>query len=484
MSKIELEQPETKIWKKRWFPWVLAALLALAAGVTAMAALSALDRQRGMEAELRLQRETIEAMRKEAARKEEEDRLIHEARPVITNSLVSDRLTALQELVTTEYIYTNSGKYENRNQITIIGQDIGIPFTAKRFIVAYDGRIKVGVDLSQARVEVNETARAVTVTLPKSQIVSHETFEDTLVVLDETNNVFNPISIENYNEFVSGQKADMEQKAIGRGVLTNADAEAKRIVIKVGTSTLTHRSGHINIRLMEKLVKVLSDIRNTDRELVLVSSGAIGVGMGKLGLRERPGSIPGKQAAAAVGQCELMYLYDKYFSEYNHTVGQVLLTRYSLDDPESRQNVRNTFEALLGMGAIPVVNENDTVATDEIKVGDNDTLSAIVTQIIRADALIILSDIEGLYTADPSQNAAAVLVPEVRVIDGALMRTASGAGSSRGTGGMLTKLTAGRIAMAAGADMYIVSGKDPDILYDLLEGEAVGTHFIGGGGWQ
>ena len=201
--------------------------------------------------------------------------------------------------------------------------------------------------------------------------------------------------------------------------------EAKRIIVKVGTSTLTHPSGHINIRLMEKLVKVLSDIKNTDRELVLVSSGAIGVGVGKLGMRERPQSIPGKQAAAAVGQCELMYLYDKYFSEYNHTVGQVLLTRYSLDDPESRQNVRNTFEALFGMGAIPVVNENDTVATDEIKVGDNDTLSAIVAQIVQADALIILSDIQGLYTADPAQNAAAVLVPEVRVIDDALMRTAS-----------------------------------------------------------
>ena len=253
-------------------------------------------------------------------------------------------------------------------------------------------------------------------------------------------------------------------------------AEAKRIVIKVGTSTLTHPSGHINIRLMEKLVKVLADIKNTDRELVLVSSGAIGVGMGKLGLRERPKTIPGKQAAAAVGQCELMY---KYFSEYNHTVGQVLLTRYSLDDAESRENVRNTFEALLGMGAIPVVNENDTVATDEIRVGDNDTLSAIVTQIIDADALVILSDIDGLYTADPARDAAAVLVPEVREITDALMETASGAGSSRGTGGMLTKLSAGRIATSAGADMYILNGKNPDILYDLLEGGAVGTHFAG-----
>lgn len=230
MRKLELERPVPKLWQKRWFPWVLVVLSVLAAILLGRAALSALEAQKDMEAELQLQREAIEAMRQQAAQKEEEDRLIHEAQPVITNSLVSDRLTALQELVTTEYIYTNSGKYENRNQITIIGQDIGIPFTAKRFIVAYDGRIKVGMDLSKASIDVNEDARTITVTLPGSQIVSHETFEDTLVVLDETNNVFNPISIENYNEFVSGQKSDMEQKAIDRGVLANADAEARRIV--------------------------------------------------------------------------------------------------------------------------------------------------------------------------------------------------------------------------------------------------------------
>ncbi len=255
-------------------------------------------------------------------------------------------------------------------------------------------------------------------------------------------------------------------------------ATAKRIVVKVGTSTLTHKSGHINIRLMEGLVKVLADIQNSGRELVLVSSGAIGVGVGKLGLRERPRDIPGKQAAAAVGQCELMYLYDRYFSEYNHTVGQILLTRYSLDDPESRRNVHNTFETLLEMGAIPIVNENDTVATDEIRVGDNDTLSAIVAKIIGADALVILTDIDGLYSADPARDPSAVLVPEVAEIDDKLMETASGAGSSRGTGGMVTKLAAGRIALEAGADMYIVSGRDPNILYDLMEGKAVGTHFI------
>lgn len=228
MSKLACSEP--KIWRKRWLPWVLTAALLLVSGILIQSVLSAREQKRELEAELQLQRETIEAMREKAAQKEEEDRLIHEARPVITNSLVSDRLTALQELVTTEYIYTNSGKYENQNQVTLIGKDFNIPFTEKHFIIAYDGRIKVGVDMSRASVNVDEDARTITVTLPKSQIVSHETFEDTLVVLDETNNVFNPISIENYNEFVSGQKTEMEQKAIDRGVLSNADAEAKLIV--------------------------------------------------------------------------------------------------------------------------------------------------------------------------------------------------------------------------------------------------------------
>lgn len=254
--------------------------------------------------------------------------------------------------------------------------------------------------------------------------------------------------------------------------------DAKRIVIKVGTSTLTHRTGHINIRLLEKLVRVLSDIRNAGREIVLVTSGAIGVGVGKLGLAERPTDMPGKQAAAAVGQCELMYLYDRYFSDYNHTVGQVLITRYTTDGAEARENVKNTFAALLALGAIPVVNENDTVATDEIRVGDNDTLSAIVAELTAADALVILSDIDGLYTANPQTDPAATLVPVVQKIDDALLATAGGAGSSRGTGGMLTKLTAAQMATGHGIDMYILNGNDPDRLYDLLEGKPVGTWFV------
>lgn len=256
--------------------------------------------------------------------------------------------------------------------------------------------------------------------------------------------------------------------------------EAKRIVVKVGTSTLTHKSGHINIRLLEKLVKVLSDIKNSGMELVLVTSGAIGVGVGKLGLPERPRDIPGKQAAAAVGQCELMYLYDKCFSEYNHTVGQVLLTRYTMNNQDALENISNTFEALLKMGAIPVVNENDTVATDEIRVGDNDTLSAMVAVQIKADALVILSDIDGLYTADPTIHPSATLVELVERVDQKLLESAGGAGSSRGTGGMVTKLQAAQMVNESGMDMYIINGKDPSRLYDLLEGKSVGTRFASG----
>ncbi len=226
MSKTETKRP---LWTQKWFPWAMVVLLVLVAGVLGRLVLSAQSQRSQLEQELDLQRAAIEALRADAKR-QEEDRLIQEAEPVVTSSTVSDQLSALQELVTTEYIYTNAGKYETQNQIHIIGQGINIPFTGKRFIVAYDGRIKVGVDLSKAKIDVNADARTVTVVLPDSEIVSHETFEDTLVVLDETNNVFNPISIENYTEFVSGQKAAMEQKAIDRGVLTNAGAEAKTIV--------------------------------------------------------------------------------------------------------------------------------------------------------------------------------------------------------------------------------------------------------------
>lgn len=225
----ETKKSEPKLWQKKWFPWALAGVLLLVVGLAGWSSLSARTRQKELEAELQLQRETIEALRAQAGQEEDEG-LIHEALPVITDSLISEQLNALRELVTTEYLYTNSGKYENQNQITIIGKDINIPFTGKRFIVAYDGRIQAGVDIGQTQIDIDEDARAITITLPKSEIISHETFEDTLVVLDETNNVFNPISIENYNEFVSEQKDGMEKKAIERGLLTNADAEAKLMV--------------------------------------------------------------------------------------------------------------------------------------------------------------------------------------------------------------------------------------------------------------
>lgn len=257
----------------------------------------------------------------------------------------------------------------------------------------------------------------------------------------------------------------------------NRFAQAKRMVVKVGSSTLTHPSGGINLRRVDELVKVLADLKNSGREIVLVTSGAVAAGVGKLGLKERPADIPGKQACAAVGQSELMYLYDKGFGEYNHSIGQVLLTYDAIEHSDRRQNIHNTFERLLNMGVIPVVNENDTVAVDEIKIGDNDTLSAEVAILTGADVLVIFSDIDGLYTANPATDPKAQLVPLVTAVDDALMATAGGAGSSRGTGGMQTKLTAARRAGSAGIDMAILNGGSPHLLYDLLEGKPVGTRF-------
>lgn len=258
--------------------------------------------------------------------------------------------------------------------------------------------------------------------------------------------------------------------------------DAKRIVIKVGTSTIAHETGRMNLRKIERLVKVLADIKNSGREVVLVSSGAIGVGVGKLGLKHKPSDIPTKQAAAAVGQCELMYTYDKLFGEYSHTVAQVLLTRDVIDDDLRRHNVENTFCRLLDMGCIPVVNENDTVATDEIECGgnfgDNDTLSAVVADVCSADALILLSDIDGLYTGDPRTDKDASLIERVTEITEEICSLAGGAGSEMGTGGMITKLHAAEIALKKGITMAIINGATPETLYDLLEGRAVGTLFM------
>ena len=256
-----------------------------------------------------------------------------------------------------------------------------------------------------------------------------------------------------------------------------------RIVIKVGTSTLAHKGGRMNIRRVELLCKVLSDLKNAGCEILLVSSGAIGMGVGKLGLEGRPADMPGKQAAAAVGQCELMYTYDKLFSEYNHTVAQILLTADDISDPRRSNYVHDTLERLLGWGVLPVINENDAVAIDEIgihtTIGENDTLSAIVAKLVDADLLVLLSDIDGLYTADPRSNPDATLIPQVDAITEDILSLAGGAGSSLGSGGMATKLKAANLAMESGIDMVITNGENPEILYALLEGKSIGTRFIG-----
>ena len=256
-----------------------------------------------------------------------------------------------------------------------------------------------------------------------------------------------------------------------------------RIVVKIGTSTLAHPTGMLNVRHVESLVKVLSDLKNAGHELVLVSSGAIGMGVGKLMLPGRPADMPTKQAAAAVGQCELMYTYDRLFAEYNHTVAQVLLTGEDIHNECRRRNVRNTISRLLELKALPVINENDAVATDEIGVentiGENDTLSAIVAKLIHADLLVLLSDIDGLYTADPRVDSAAALIPVVEEITPEIEALAGGKGSNLGSGGMATKLKAARIINEAGGDMIIANGDDPARLYDIVDGRAVGTRFMG-----
>ena len=251
-----------------------------------------------------------------------------------------------------------------------------------------------------------------------------------------------------------------------------------RIVVKVGTSTLAHATGRLNIRHVEELVKVLSDLKNAGHQVILVSSGAIGMGVGKLNLPGKPADMPTKQAAAAVGQCELMYTYDRLFLQYSHTVAQVLLTGEDVDHPERRENFENTMERLLELGALPVINENDTIATAEIKVGDNDTLGAIVACCVKADLLVLLSDIEGLYTADPRKDPDAKLIPTVEEVTPEIEALAGGVGSSLGTGGMATKLRAAKMVTAQGCDMVITNGEYPQRLYDIAQGKDVGTRFV------
>lgn len=251
-----------------------------------------------------------------------------------------------------------------------------------------------------------------------------------------------------------------------------------RIVIKVGTSTLAHPTGLLNIQRVEELCKVISDLKNAGNEVILVSSGAIGMGVGKLSLKTRPQDIPTRQAAAAVGQCELMYTYDRLFATYNHTVAQILLTGADIENPQRKNNFENTLYRLLDLGALPIINENDTVSTDEICVGDNDTLGAIVATTSHADLLILLSDIDGLFTCDPHKNPDAKLISEISEITPEIEQMVGGAGSNLGTGGMKTKLNAARMCVESGVEMVIANGQNPDILYDIMDKKPIGTRFL------
>ena len=259
----------------------------------------------------------------------------------------------------------------------------------------------------------------------------------------------------------------------------------KRLVVKVGTSTITHDNGNLNLRCLDKLGMVLSDVFNTGVEVILVTSGAIGVGVGEMHLKHRPVTIGGKQAAAAVGQCVLMNIYSKFFGEYGKTVGQILLTKDIIEDEERKQNVINTFNNLFEHGVIPIVNENDSVATDELEYGekklfgDNDTMSAIVASVVKADLLIILSDVDGFYSGNPKIDDCCKKIENIFDIDDKIKSCAGGKGSELGTGGMITKLTAAKLVMEEGIDMVLANGSNPLIIYDILDGKNLGTVFVG-----
>ncbi len=254
--------------------------------------------------------------------------------------------------------------------------------------------------------------------------------------------------------------------------------DAKRIVVKIGSSTLTYENFRMNLRRVEALVRILSDFKNSGKEIVLVSSGAISAGVAKMGMDHRPRAVEEKQALAAVGQSELMRMYEHFFSMFGHTVAQILVTRDIMENETARKNAENTFATLLKMGCVPIVNENDTIAFDEIEFGDNDTLSAYVSVLCHADSLIILSDIDGLYDSDPHKNPNARLIATVDEITDEVLGYAGGAGSNRGTGGLITKLHAAQIVTAHGIPMFIINGQDPEILHELADGNHVGTYFV------
>ncbi|MBQ4307792.1 MAG: glutamate 5-kinase [Lachnospiraceae bacterium] len=255
-----------------------------------------------------------------------------------------------------------------------------------------------------------------------------------------------------------------------------------RIVVKVGTSTLTNELGNSNLRTFERLAMTLADIQNLGYEVILVSSGAIAIGAGKMRLPERPSTMRMKQAAAAVGQCENMFLYDKFFGYYNKTVGQILLNASDVEEEEKKENLTNTFNALLENGVIPVVNENDSVSYTEIEskerlFSDNDMLSAVVAVLCQAGRLVIFSDIDGFYDKDPRFYPGAKLIPQIDRIDESVFALAGGAGSRRGTGGMRTKLQAAQLATSQGIETIVTNGQRPEALYDIVEGRSVGTKF-------
>ncbi|MGN0367214.1 MAG: glutamate 5-kinase [Wujia sp.] len=263
------------------------------------------------------------------------------------------------------------------------------------------------------------------------------------------------------------------------GIIRENLKNKQKIVIKIGSSSIIHEeSGGIDLRKLETLVRIICDLKNQNKDVVLVSSGAIGVGFEALGLRNKPKTLSLKQACAAIGQGQLMMIYQKLFMEYNHMAAQVLLTFDAITDSERRKNAENTLNELLQQGVIPVVNENDTVATEEIEFGDNDTMSAIVAHLIHADLLILLTDIDGLYTDDPRKNPDAKKLSIVEEIDSSIRDMAKGAVSSYGTGGMSTKLAAARIATDSGADMAILDASRLQVIYDLIDGKDVGTLFL------
>ncbi|MBQ8551977.1 MAG: glutamate 5-kinase [Clostridia bacterium] len=253
--------------------------------------------------------------------------------------------------------------------------------------------------------------------------------------------------------------------------------KSSRIVVKIGSNTLTHATGNLDLRRMELLVRILSDFKNAGHEVVLVSSGAVAAGISRLNLGRRPDSTEEKQALAAIGQAELMQVYEQFFATYGHTVGQMLMTKDIIDNDVRRTNAKNTFRELLKLGCVPIVNENDPISVEELKFGGNDTLSAYVALVCGADLLINMSDIDGLYDCDPRKNPEAKLISRVDVIDETVISYAGGAGTDRGTGGMITKIKAAQLVTEAGIPMLIVNGKNPEVLYDISDGKHVGTYF-------